>query len=71
MEIASKQAVIEVARRELSQRGRRVEDFDMSVTRRGNGWEVGFTGREPSPPGADISVFLDEQGQVTRVMLDE
>lgn len=71
MKNPSEQQIVELAKKKLAQYDRQPDNFEVNVIELADEWQVDFTGREPSPPGSGITVFLDKEGQVTDVILGE
>ena len=66
-----KDAAIAIATDALEAEGRNVDNYDISVRRVRQEWEVAFVGKHPRPPGDEVHVYVHRARGTTRTMYGE
>ena len=67
----SKDAAAVLAAQGLKDLHRDPDRYEVTVSESGTEWQVTFAGRQPRPPGDEVTFYIDKQSGSVRHMLGE
>ncbi|HVM14310.1 MAG TPA: hypothetical protein VM287_08260 [Egibacteraceae bacterium] len=67
----NKDAAVAIATHVLEADGKRLDNYEVSVTDGSEEWEVAFVGKHPRPPGDEVYVYVNKVSGTTRTMYGE
>jgi hypothetical protein len=71
MTVVTKDAAAVMAAKGLRDLHRDPARYDVTVSEAGGEWQVKFAGRQPRPPGDEVTFYINKQSGSIRHMLGE